>query len=68
MITIQGIYDGVKIVTTEKIPYANASKVEITFFEERSHEDDMNNYISTTIFDFWGNEREENEANNINEK
>jgi hypothetical protein len=70
MITIQGLYDGVNITTTQKIPFSNTSKVEITFFEEmeRNKDEEMHHYISNTIFDFWGNERDECEVNNINEK
>ena len=70
MITIQGIYDGVKIVTTQKIPYTNSSNVEITFMEEikRSQEEEMQSFVATSIFDFWGNERDEFEVNNMNEK
>mgnify|MGYP006325404175 CR=1 FL=1 len=70
MITIQGIYDGVKIVPTQQIPKSNASKVEITFFEEvqTSIEEQMQNFVATTIFDFWGNERDEFEVNNIYDK
>ncbi len=70
MITIQGIYDGVKIVPTQQIPKSNASKVEITFFEEvqSSIEEQMQNFVATTIFDFWGNERDEFEVNNIYDK
>ncbi len=70
MITIQGIYDGVKIVPTQRIPQGGASKVEITFFEEvlTTVEEQMHHFASHSIFDFWGNERDESETNNINEK
>ena len=70
MITMQGIYDGVKIIPTQKIPSMNISKVEITFLEDISisREEEMQNFITQTNFDFWGNERDEYEGNNINEK
>ncbi len=33
-----------------------------------SIEDEMENYLASTNFDFWGNERDEREVNNIGEK
>ncbi len=70
MITIQGVYDGIKIIPTQKIQGLTASRVEITFFEEieKSTEEQMQYFADNTIFDFWGNEREEREVNNLNEK
>jgi hypothetical protein len=64
MITIQGLYDGLRIVTTQKIPSVNYSKVEITFLEEvtRSQEEEMEHYAKNSIFDFWANERDENDS------
>ncbi|MCX6189179.1 MAG: hypothetical protein NTW54_06195 [Bacteroidetes bacterium] len=70
MITIQGVYDGVKIIPTQNISGLNSSRVEITFLEEleTSLEEQMHNFVSNSIFNFWGNERDEREVNNLNEK
>jgi CRISPR/Cas system CMR-associated protein Cmr3 (group 5 of RAMP superfamily) len=70
MITISGIYDGVKIIPTQKTPASKTSRVEITFYEEMTttREEDMHRFFSTTIFDFWGNERDDFEVTSLNEK
>jgi hypothetical protein len=58
MITINGIYDGMNIVPSERVPAHVSSKVKITFVES-SPEPEMEEIVSSLNFNFWGNEREE---------
>jgi len=70
MITIQGTYDGVKIIPSQQIPFSTNTKVQITFHDPitLSEEQQMNQFIPCSIFDFTGNERAEYESENLYDK
>jgi hypothetical protein len=70
MITLQGIYDVSNFIPMQELVTKNRSKVDIHFFEpvQRSYEEELLDFAASTSFDFWYNDRDEREVNDISEK
>lgn len=60
MVSIQGIYDGKKLIPLEKIPQGKKYKVIITFLEELSEVEETRFFASQSdAFGFWENKEED---------
>lgn len=60
MLTIQGLFDGKKIIPLESLPSKKKSRVLITFIEEIDEAQEIRNLSSQLdAFTFWENEEED---------